>query len=92
MRYLWFVLEYTCPMGHPNTLNKYIEEPIGGVTDAMIQSRLSAALPCSVCPLGSISAPSSPEQGRVKVRTHLLTAEQFAELGIAAEPWDVPSQ
>jgi hypothetical protein len=86
MRYLWFVLEYNCPSGHHNALNLYVEEPPGGVNDQMILARMPQAVSCSTCPSGTRSSPSSTVNAAVEVRTHVLTEEQFKELGLKQSP------
>ena len=91
MYFAWVMLEYSCPNGHHNTLNKYYSSTFP-VSEDSLSSHLPRALPCSQCRPDSISRPQSPETSRVTGRVHALTEEQFFDLGVTAESLDRPKQ
>jgi hypothetical protein len=91
MYFAWVVLEYTCPNGHANTLNKYYSSS-SPVSEDSINSRLPRVLPCSQCKPDSISLPQSPASAKVTGRVQALTEEQFLDLGVTAESLDKPKQ
>jgi hypothetical protein len=89
MHYVWVVLDYACPNGHRNKLNRYYSSS-SPITEKVLHPRLPHALPCYSCRADSISLPLSPEAGHVEVRSIRLTEEQFAELDTEAESLDAP--
>jgi hypothetical protein len=91
MYFAWVVLEYSCPNGHSNTLNKYYSSSLP-VSEDSISSHLPLALPCSQCHPDSISLPQSSAGSTVTGRVHALTEEQFWDLGVTAESLDRPKQ
>jgi hypothetical protein len=61
----------------------YFSSKTGEVNPQDLKYRLPHDLPCNTCASGMVS-------GRVplEIRLHWLTPEQFAELGVEAEPID----
>ena len=82
MRYLWAVFYYACSEGHPNQLDMYFSSNADTVNPQDLKYRLPRTLPCETCGTG-IS-----DRVPIEVRTHWLTPEQFAELGVEAESID----
>jgi hypothetical protein len=89
MHYVWVVLDYSCPNGHRNKLNKYYSSS-SPITEEVLHPRLPRALPCYSCHADSISLPRAPEGAHVEVRAIGLTEVQFAELDTEAESLDAP--
>ena len=89
MYYVWVVMDYSCPKGHRNRLDKFYSS-FAPISENMFRKRLPRALPCSSCLPDSISLPPSEESARVDVRVIPLDEAQLGELDSNIESFDEP--